>query len=113
MNERDERNGDCRLLAGLAIGGIVGAALAMWLAPRANSAIKSRAADSARSLGRAASESYRDARVRVTETVDEIARKGQGLRNDALDKVARVAQGVEASARSVQHFAVDAKTKVS
>jgi gas vesicle protein len=113
MNGRAEEGGDYRFLAGLAVGGFVGAALAMWLAPRAAAEIKARAVDSARNLGQAASEHYRDARLRVTETVDGIARKGQGLRNDAFDTVARVAQGVEAGARGVQHFAIDAKTKVS
>jgi gas vesicle protein len=112
MDERERQTGDYRLLTGLALGSIVGAGLTLWLAPRAAAEIKARAVDSARSLGHAASERYRDARLRLGEAVGGIARKGQGLRNEALDKVARVAQEVEAGARGVQHFAVDAKSKV-
>jgi hypothetical protein len=113
MNGRDGRGGDYRLLTALAVGGIVGAGLTMWLAPRAAAEIKARAIDSAKGLRDAASERYRDARLRIGETVGGIARKGQGFRNQAFDTVVRAAQGVEAGARGVQHFAMDAKTKVS
>jgi gas vesicle protein len=112
MNGRDGQGGDYRLLTGLAIGGIVGAGLTMWLAPRATAEIKARALDSAKSLGGAVSERYRDTRLRVTDKIDGVARKGQELRNDACDTVVRAAQGVEAGARGVQRLAMDAKTKV-
>ena len=39
---------DYRFLTGLALGGIVGAGLAMWLAPRAAAEIKARAAETAK-----------------------------------------------------------------
>jgi hypothetical protein len=113
MNGREAQGRDYRLLTGLAIGGIVGAGLATWLASRAAAEIKGRAVDSARGLRDAVSERYRDARLRVTETVGGLARKGQEFRDDALDTVVRAAQRVEAEARGVQHFATDAKTKVS
>jgi hypothetical protein len=64
-------------------------------------------------VGQAASERYRDARHRIADAVGGIARKGHGLRNQAFDSVVRAAQGVEAGARGVQHFAADAKTRVS
>jgi len=112
MDERGRHAGDYRLLTGLALGSVVGAGVTLWLAPRAAAEIRAWAVDTARSLGHAASERYRDARLRLGETVGGIARKGQGLRNNAFDKVARVAHGVEAGARGVQHFAVDAKKKV-
>ena len=113
MNGRAEHGGNYSLLSALAVGGIVGAGLTLWLAPRAAAEIKARAIDSARVLRDAFSGRYRDARLRVTGTVDRVARKGQGLRNQAYDTVARAAQGVEAGAREVQQFALDAKAKVS
>ncbi|MCK7498473.1 MAG: hypothetical protein MZW92_53455 [Comamonadaceae bacterium] len=47
------------------MGSMVGAGLAMWLAPRAAAEIKERAVGSAKHLGDAVSERYRDARLRV------------------------------------------------
>ncbi len=111
MNSRGE-GGDYRFLTGLALGGLVGAGLAMWLAPRAAAEIKSRATETAKSFGDAVSERYRDARLRVTDAVEGLSRKGQGLRNDACDTVVRAAQEVEAGARDVQHLATNAKTNI-
>jgi gas vesicle protein len=111
MNER-EADRDYRFLTGLAMGSIVGAGLAMWLAPRAAAEIKARATDTAKIVGDAVSERYRDARLRVANTVDGIARKGKGIRDEACDTVVRAAQDVEAGAREVQHFATDAKTSI-
>ena len=110
MNGQEEDR-NYRFLAGLAMGGVVGAGLAIWLAPRA-AGIKARAADSAKILGDAVSERYRGARLRVTDTVDGLSRKGQGLRDNACDTVVRAAQEVESGAREVQHFAMDAKSKI-
>jgi gas vesicle protein len=112
MNGQDEQGRDYRLLIGLAVGGLAGAGLALWLAPRAAAEIKARAVDSAKTFGDAVSERYRGARLRVTETADGLSRKGQGLRDDACDTVVRAAQEVEAGARTVQHYATDAKTKI-
>jgi gas vesicle protein len=113
MNGHAEEGRDYRFLTGLAMGGIVGAGLAIWLAPRAAAEIKARAVDSAKNFGDAVSERYRDARLRVNATVDGISRKGQGLRDDACDTVVRAAQEVESGAREVQHFATDSKTRIS
>jgi gas vesicle protein len=103
---------DYRFLTGLALGGIVGAGLAMWLAPRAAAEIKARAAATAKTVGDAVSERYRGARLRVTDTVDGLSRKAQGIRDDACDTVVRAAQDVESGARDVQHLAMDAKTRI-
>ena len=111
MNEQVTRHhGDYGFLTGLVMGGVVGAGLAMWLAPRAAAEIKARAADSVKTLGNAVSERYRDAGRRVTEAVDSLTRKGQGLRDDVCDTVVRTAQDVERGAQDVQRLATDAKT---
>ncbi len=111
MTEQPTRNHDYRFLAGLAVGGVVGAGLALWLAPRAAAEIKARAFDSARNLGDAVSGRYRDARGRVAGAVDGITRTGQGLRDGVCDTVVRAAQEVESGAQSVQRYAADAKTQ--
>jgi gas vesicle protein len=110
MNGQTEQSRDYRFLTGLVMGSIVGAGLAMWLAPRAAAEIKARAVDSARDLANAASERYRDARHRVTDAVDGLTRKGQVVRDGVCDTVVRGAQDVERGAQEVQRFATDAKT---
>ena len=112
MNGQETQGRDYRFLIGLAVGGLAGAGLALWLAPRAAAEIKARAVNSAKDLGDAVSGRYRGARLRVSEAVDGLSRQGQGLRDDACDTVVRAAQEVEAGARNVQHYATDAKTKI-
>jgi hypothetical protein len=111
MNEQATHNHDYRFLAAFALGGAVGAGLALWLVPRAAAEIKARAIDSARNLGDAVSGRYRDARGRVSGAVDGFTRKGQGLRDDVCDTVVRAAQEVESGAQSVQRYAEESKTR--
>jgi gas vesicle protein len=110
MNGQAQQGRDYRFLTGLVMGGVVGAGLAMLLAPRAAAEIKTRAVDSAKNLGNVVSERYRDARLRVTGAVDGLTRKGQGVRDGVLDTVVRGAQDVEKGAQDVQRYATDAKT---
>jgi gas vesicle protein len=110
MNEQAIKMRDYRFVAGLAVGSLVGAGLAMLLAPRAAAEIKERAAGSAKQLGDAVSGRYRDARLRVTGAVDGLTRKGQGVRDGVLDTVVHGAQEVERGAQGVQRLATDAKT---
>lgn len=66
---------------GLLTGTFVGAGLMMWLAPRTASEVRQRVADSAKDLGK----------------------RGQGVRDDLADTVAR-------GAREVERFATAAKS---
>jgi gas vesicle protein len=111
MNEQATQNHDYRFVAGFAMGGVIGAGLALWLAPRAAAEITARAVGSARNLGDAVSGRYRDARGRVADAVDDLTRQGQGLRDGVCDTVVRAAQEVESSAQNVQRYAADAKTQ--
>ena len=118
MNEQTKQTRDYRFVTGLAVGGVVGAGLALLLAPRAAAEIKERAVGSAKQLGDAVSERYRDARHRVTGAVEGLTRKGQGVRDGVLDtvvhgaqEVERGAQQVERGAQGVQRYATDAKTQ--
>ena len=110
MNEQSPQNRDYRFVTGLVIGGVVGAALAMLLAPRAAAEIKARAVDSAKDLGDAVSARYREARVRVTDAVGGLAHKGQRVRDVVRDTVVRGAHAVEHGAQEVERHATDAKT---
>ncbi len=101
---------DYRFLTGLVMGSMVGAGLAMLLASRAGAEMRARAVDTARNLGDAVSGRYQDAKIRVADTVGGIARKGQKVRDDVCDTVARGAQDVERGAREVERYAIDAKT---
>ena len=57
---------------GLATGMIVGAGLAIWLAPRLGSALPERITDSAKSIGRRASNHYARASNRFGEAVEAL-----------------------------------------
>jgi gas vesicle protein len=103
MNGQMEERRDCRFLIGLVTGTFVGAGLAMWLVPRSVAELRQRATNSARSLGRRASEQYEQASSRVGEAVDELTRKGQGVRDNVADAVAR-------GAHEVEHYATAAKS---
>jgi gas vesicle protein len=76
---------DYRFVIGLVAGTVVGAGLMMWLAPRTASELRGRLTDTARNLG------------------DRLTRKGQGVRDDVADAVAR-------GAHEVERYATSAKT---
>jgi gas vesicle protein len=95
MNTQTQQHPDYRFVIGLVTGTFVGASLAMWLTPRSASELRERMTDSARSLGRRASEQYQQASTRLGEAVDGLTRKGEGVRNDVAEAVARGAHEVE------------------
>ena len=83
------------LVFALLTGALVGAGLAIWLAPRGVSELRERVTDSARRIGRRASERYEQAGSRVSEAVDDLARKGNDVRDGVAGAVARSAHEVE------------------
>jgi gas vesicle protein len=82
MTEQIQKRRDYGFAIGLMAGTFVGAGLAMWLAPKAAAELRSR----------------------VGEAVDELTEKGQGVRDDVADVVAR-------GAHEVERFAVAAKSR--
>jgi hypothetical protein len=60
--------------------------------------------DSGRALGKRASDGYDEASGRVGNAVDEIARKGNRVRDDVAESVVR-------GAHEVERFAVAAKSE--
>jgi gas vesicle protein len=110
MNEFTQERRDYRLVIGLLTGTFVGAGLAIWFAPRLASELRERMADSARTLRQRAADQYEQASSRVGEVVDDLTRKGQGVRDDVADRVARGAHEVARGAREVERFATAAKS---
>jgi gas vesicle protein len=102
MNAQTQEHRDYGFLIGLLTGTFVGAGLAIWLAPRLASELRERMTDSARTLGRQASERYRQASTRVGDAVDDLTRKGQDVRDEVADAVARGAHEVERYATAVK-----------
>jgi gas vesicle protein len=102
-------NTECRahtnhgFLIGLVAGGVMGAGLAILLAPRLASELRQRVTDSAADLRRAASRGYGDVRTRVAGVVDAVTARGQAVRDDVADAVGR-------SAHEVERLAMDSKT---
>jgi len=88
---------------GLITGALVGAGLAWWLTPGSATELRARVTTSARGLGKRAAETYDDASGRVGDAVDQLTRKGNRLRDDVAEKVAR-------GAHEVERFAVAAKS---
>jgi gas vesicle protein len=98
--DRDRRTHG--FLFGLMTGTVVGAGLAIWLVPRAASELRDRLTESFDDAGKRASDQFQQASARVGETVDQITRKGQGVRDDVAEVVARGAREVERYATAVQ-----------
>ena len=88
---------------GLLTGTFVGAGLAIWLAPRVASELRERMTESASDIGLQASEQFEQARSRVGEVLGELTRKGQDVRDDVADAVAR-------GAHEVERYAIAAKS---
>ena len=103
MNAHVEERRDYGFVIGLLTGTFVGAGLAVWLAPRIASEVRERVTDLGKSLGQRATKQYAQANARVGETVDEVIRKGQAVRDDNADAVAH-------GAHEVERYAVAAKT---
>jgi gas vesicle protein len=106
MSADTQEHRDYGFAVGLLTGTFVGAGLVMWLAPRMASEVRQRMADSGKDLRKRASDGYQQASARVGETVDELARTGQGVRDDVADTVAR-------GARKVERYATAAKGEAS
>ena len=102
MNEPLDRSREPGFGLGLLMGACVGAGLALWLAPRMAAEIRQRATDSAKGLGQRASEHYRQAGVHLGEAVDELTRKGQGIRDGVAEAVAHGAHAVERAATAAK-----------
>jgi gas vesicle protein len=96
------RPGVPAFLLGLAAGTFVGAGVAVWLAPRMRAEIRQRATDTASALGARASERYQAASRLAGDALDDLTRKGQRVRDDTADAVARGADEVSRRATALK-----------
>ena len=96
MNAHVSEHRDYGFIFGLLTGTCVGAGLAMWLAPRLSSELRQRMADSAKNIGTRAADQYDQASARVVQVVSNLTRKGQDVRDEVADAVARGAHEVRA-----------------
>src|SRR5689334_9544036 len=103
MNAHAKESRHYGFVIGLLTGTAAGAGLMMWLAPRTASEVRKRVTDSARNLGKRASEQYEQVSNRVGKAVDELSRNGHGVLDGVADTVAR-------GADEVRRFATAAKT---
>jgi len=92
MTLRAEERRSHGFAIGLLTGTFVGAGVALWLAPRMASELRERIADSAKGL-----------RLRASEQYSDLTRKGQDVRDDVADAVAR-------GAHEVERYAIAAKS---
>lgn len=100
-NDRQEQRG-YGFVSGLLAGTFVGAGLAMWLAPGSAAALRERVTNTARTLGKNASDRYQQASARLGNSVDELARRGNDVRDEIAGSVAQGAHEVERLATAAQ-----------
>jgi gas vesicle protein len=113
MNEHTQEHRDYGFVAGLLTGTFVGAGLAIWFAPRVASELRERVTTSARRLGQRASDQYEQVSTRVDEAVADLTRKGQDVRDEVADAVARGAHEVERYATAAKSDRQNASRKHS
>lgn len=101
MSESTKEPRDYGFAIGLLTGALVGAGLAMCLAPRSTARLHQQVADRARDLGRRASGAIEQAGTGVGAAVSELTRKGRGVRDGVAEAVARVAHKVERHATPI------------
>ena len=89
---------------GLITGTCVGVGLMVWLAPKATGEFK-RMMVSAQSLGRRTAEQYQQASASVDSAIGELTRRGQDVRDEVVESVARGAHEVARGAHEVERFA--------
>jgi gas vesicle protein len=110
MNSTPKPPSDHHFAIGLLAGTCLGAALALWLAPRGAAEVRQRLTSSARRFRREAAERYQEARERAGDAVDDIARTGNQVRDGVADAVAHGANAVAAGAREVERMAKAARS---
>ena len=86
----------------LAAGTMIGAGLALWLAPRAGAELRNRVTETANRFGQRATEHYHQAAQAAGETVAGLGRQAHGVRPDGAEAVARDAREVERAAVAVK-----------
>ncbi len=98
---RQPRPRDYGFAFGVLTGTFVGAGLAFLFAPRL-AALRERVADSAKDLGKRATDQYAQIHGRIDKAADDVMRKGQDVRDGVADVVAHGAHEVERYAKAIK-----------
>jgi len=98
---RQHRHHDHGFAIGLLTGAFVGAGLAFWFAPRF-AALQERVSDSAKDLGKRATDRYEQISARIDKVASDVARRAQDARDGAADVVAHGAHEVERYAKAAK-----------
>lgn len=102
MTTDSQDHRDYGFIYGLLTGTVLGAGLAMWLAPRLAAEVRDRAVESANRAGRIAADRYHQASTRLVDTVGDLADRGQDVRDGLADAVAQGAHVVERLAKAAR-----------
>jgi len=94
MNE-DSQTRNYGFAVGLLTGTVVGLGMIFWLAPRAAGEARQRISESAKVVGKRTADQYRQVGDRLGAALEDLSAKGQSVRNDVADTVARGAHEVE------------------
>jgi gas vesicle protein len=102
MNSDTQEPRPYGFVIGMLTGTVVGAGLAMWLAPRAASELRERVTDSARSLGNLVGQQHQRATASVATMAEDLTRRAEGVRDNIAEAVAHRAHEVEDYATAAQ-----------
>jgi gas vesicle protein len=110
MSDNVQEQRSCGFVIGLLTGTLVGAGLALWLVPGSVAELRGRATDAARSLGKKATDRYEQASARVGDTVEDITRRANDVRDEVAGSVVRGAREVERLATAAKSDAGRARS---
>jgi gas vesicle protein len=102
MNSDTQEPRPYSFLIGMMAGTVIGAGLALWLAPRAASELRERLTDSARSLRNLAGQQRQRAATSVATMAEDMTRRAEGVRDNIAEAVAHRAHEVEDYATAAQ-----------
>jgi gas vesicle protein len=102
MSQETNSHRNHTFLTGLVMGTVVGTGLTILLVPRVASELRHRVTDSARAFRKRASKRIEQTNTLVADAVEDLTKKGQSVRNDVADVVARGAHEVERVAKAVK-----------
>jgi len=94
-----------RFMTGLFTGALIGAGLALLFAPRAGSELRRQIADSASIAGRTITDRYQQVSRHVSDTADEISRRGKQMYKRARSAASQVGAEAERMATDVAEIA--------
>jgi gas vesicle protein len=110
MNARPRENANQDFFAGLMIGSVIGAGLAILFAPGLTPKLHQAMTDSA-GFGNAASQRYQDVTTRIEEVVDAVTTREEALRDDVADAASKSGHTANDRARRARRVNIHVRKK--